>query len=163
MLFFFIYIYIYKKTYDRSWLSDGSLGSLHRWRSQRIAKCQSCELQDTMAHFELRNTLLTERISHFADIPLWLLQCAWLSVRSFFPFIYIYISIYYIYKGNIHRYCDNIPLLSLHHIRPILLSWLFLLDRKRVICFETFIKVHITKTCFFVLVMLIAFAVYQFI
>jgi len=30
-------------------MSDGSLGSLHRWRSQRIAKCQSCELQDTLA------------------------------------------------------------------------------------------------------------------
>ena len=32
-------------------MSDGSLGSLHRWRSQRIAKCQSCELQDTLALF----------------------------------------------------------------------------------------------------------------
>lgn len=29
--------------------SDGSLGSMHRRRSQRIAKSQSCELQDTFS------------------------------------------------------------------------------------------------------------------
>lgn len=51
-------------------MSDGSLGSLHRWRSQRIAKCWSCELQDTLAHFGLRNTLLTERSLRFADYAL---------------------------------------------------------------------------------------------
>ena len=34
-------------------MSDGSLGSLHRWRSQRIAKCWSCELQDTLAQLFL--------------------------------------------------------------------------------------------------------------
>jgi hypothetical protein len=39
---------------------------LPRWRSQRIAKCRSCELQDTLALFGLRNTLLTERIRHSA-------------------------------------------------------------------------------------------------
>lgn len=48
-------------------MSDGSLGSLHRWRSQRIAKCWSCELQDTLALFGLRNTLLTERLYRLAD------------------------------------------------------------------------------------------------
>ena len=31
-----------------NWSSDGSLGSIHRWRSQRIAISQSCELQDTI-------------------------------------------------------------------------------------------------------------------
>jgi len=49
-------------------MSDGSLGSLHRWRSQRIAKCWSCELQDTLAHFGLRNTSLTERYLRYADL-----------------------------------------------------------------------------------------------
>ena len=49
-------------------MSDGSLGSLHRWRSQRIAKCWSCELQDTLALFGLRNTLLTERLYRLADL-----------------------------------------------------------------------------------------------
>ena len=59
----FIYSQVYASyiiIYDC--MSDGSLGSLHRWRSQRIAKCWSCELQDTSVHFGLWNTLLTERL-----------------------------------------------------------------------------------------------------
>ena len=100
-ILFFERISFYKRNLKNSknWLSDGSLGSLHRWRSQRIAKCQSCELQDTMAHFELRITLLTERISHFVAVHFRTLQCAWLSARCFYNtdfvfnfYIYIYIN-----------------------------------------------------------------------
>ncbi len=46
-------------------MSDGSLGSLHRWRSQRIAKCWSCELQDTLAPFRA-----AEHLTHWTYISL---------------------------------------------------------------------------------------------
>ena len=72
-------------------LSDGSLGSLHRWRSQRIAKCWSCELQDTLALF-----WAAEHLTHWTFISLsrlsyvfsHCLQRAWLRV------------LYYIYTLN---------------------------------------------------------------
>lgn len=67
-------------------MSDGSLGSLHRWRSQRIAKCWSCELQDTLAHFGLRNTLLTERSSRFADYAL-----SFLKVCSALGWVWLFV------------------------------------------------------------------------
>ena len=46
-----IWLQTRSKCVPHSWIcmSDGSLGSLHRWRSQRIAKYWSCELQDTLA------------------------------------------------------------------------------------------------------------------
>ena len=46
-----IWLQTLSKCVPHSWIcmSDGSLGSLHRWRSQRIAKYWSCELQDTLA------------------------------------------------------------------------------------------------------------------
>lgn len=57
------------------WVSDGSLGSLHLWRSQRIAKYWSCELQDTLALFGLRNTSHTERLRRFAVVYL-IVRCS---------------------------------------------------------------------------------------
>ena len=82
-------------------MSDGSLGSLHRWRSQRIAKCQSCELQDTLAHLWAADhlTYWTNKSlcsCSFSNTTVRLVECSLHNISDFVLYIYfIYVYNYF--------------------------------------------------------------------
>ncbi len=79
-------------------LSDGSLGSLQRWRSQRIAKCQSCELQDTLALYRaVEHLTYWTNISHCRFYIALAMSAARLVESAFLIFKYVFLHVFFIW------------------------------------------------------------------